>query len=200
MASHHRRQSRPHGRISGRVGQLGAETMTTGGRTTTEFRRLGKPGSYRLGRLRTQGVRDAPQPVPFRPSFARYRRRGPAWAWLLGLVLGVLLIVGGAELGWWFVPFVAGLAAAIANRIGWWRPLIALPAVAAMAAAGWGIPLLWQDFPDGAMYRPIAREFTLIGMPSGSAAAVPLTLAIAVAQALVGYWLGRALSPRSPEY
>jgi hypothetical protein len=200
MAGHHRRQSWPHGRISGRGDQLGTETMTTGGRPTTELRRLGKPGSYRLGKLRTQGVRDVPKPVAFRPSFANYRRRGPAWAWLLGLVLGVLLIVGGAELGWWFVPFVVGLAAAMANRIGWWRPLIALPAVAAMALAGWGIPLLWQNFPDGAMYRPIAREFTQLGLPVGSAAAVPLTLAIAVAQALVGYWLGRALAPRSSDY
>jgi hypothetical protein len=174
--------------------------MTSGGRPTTELRRLGKPGSYRLGQLRTQGVPEVLHPVPFRPSFANYRRRGPAWAWLLGLALGVLVVVGGAELGWWFVPFVVGLAAGVVNRIGWWRPLVAVPAVGAMALAGWTIPLIWQNFPGGSAYRPAAREAALLGLAGHSLAGIALTLAVAVAQALVGYWLGRALTPRSSQY
>jgi hypothetical protein len=170
--------------------------MTSGGRTTTEFKRLGRPGSYRLGRLRTQGVRDGPQPIPFRPSFARGRRRGPAQAWLLALILGVLVIVGGSELGWWFVPFVAGLGAGLANRIGGWRVLIALPAVAVMALAGLALPLLWQTFPGGQPYTTVATEFALLGLADHSPAVFALTLLFAVIQALVGYWLGRAASPR----
>jgi hypothetical protein len=170
--------------------------MTSGGRTPTEFRRLGKQGSYRLGRLRTQGVREVPQSAPFRPSFARYRRRGPAYAWLLGLILGVLVIVGGAELGWWLMPFLAGLAAGLANRIAGWRTPVALPAVAAMAFAGWAIPLLWQAFPGGQPYSAVATEFALLGLVADSAAVLALTLLFAVVQALAGYWLGRAASPR----
>jgi hypothetical protein len=164
---------------------------------TTEFKRLGRPGSYRLGRLRPQGVHERPPRAPFRPSFARSSRRGPASAWLLALILGALVIVGGAELGWWFVPFAAGVAAGLANRIGGWRALIALPAVAAMALAGWGIPLLWQMLVDGQPYRPVARETAaLLGLSAHSSVGFALTLVIAVVQALVGYWLGRALTPR----
>jgi hypothetical protein len=164
---------------------------------TTEFKRLGRPGSYRLGRLRTQGLHERPPRVPFRPSFARTSRRGPASAWLLALILGALVILGGAELGWWFVPFAAGLVAGLANRAGGWRPIIALPAVAAMALAGWGIPLLWQMLGDGQPYRPVAREVAaLLGLPAHASAGFVLTLGIAVVQVLVGYWLGRALTPR----
>jgi hypothetical protein len=98
------------------------------------------------------------------------------------------------------VPFAAGLAAGLANRIGGWRPIIALPAVAAMAVAGWGIPLLWQMLVDGQPYRPVAREAAaLLGLPAHSSAGFVLTLGIAVVQALVGYWLGRALTPRRAE-
>ncbi len=172
----------------------------SGRRTPTEFKRLGKPGSYRLGQLRTQGVRDVPQPVPFRPSFTRNRRRGPPYAWLLALVLGVLVIVGATVLGWWFVPFVAGLAAGLANRVAGWRPIIAVPAVGAMALAGWGIPLLWENFPGGQAYGAIAREFALLGLAAGSGAVLVLTLVLGVAQALAGYWLARAVTPRPAEY
>jgi hypothetical protein len=170
--------------------------MTSRGRTKTEFRRLGMPGSYRLGRLRTQGVRDVPQPVPFRPWFARGRRRGPAFVWLMALFLGALVIAGGAELGWWFLPFVAGLAAGLANRKAGWRTLIALPAVAAMALAGWAVTLLWQTFPRGPTFSPVARDVALLGLPAHSAAAVALTLLFAVVQAPVGCWLGQALARR----
>jgi hypothetical protein len=200
MGRGQRQQSRRSGPVRDRPGWLGADAMIPGGRTPTEFKRLGRQGSYRLGRLRTQGVREAPQPVPFRPSFARGRRRGPAVAWLAALTLGVLVIVGGAELGWWFGPFVVGLAAGLANRTAGWRPPVALPAVAAMALAGWGIPLLWQTFPDGQMYGPAAREFgPLLGVPAHSPAVLIATLVFAVAQALVGYWLGRAAGPRRSE-
>ncbi len=174
--------------------------MTGRGPTKTEFKRLGKSGSYRLGRLRTQGVREVPQPVPFRPWFARDRRRGPVAVWLLALLLGVLVIIGGAELGWWFLPFVVGLAAGFANRIAGWRTLVALPAVAAMAFAGWAMPLLWQAFPDGRTYGPVARELALLGLPAHSSAGLALTLLFAVVQALVGYRLAAALTPRSAAY
>ncbi len=54
-----------------------------------DLRRLGKRGSYRLGSSRD--------------------RIGPGW-WLVIVLAGTLVIAGGAELGLWFVPFLAGLA------------------------------------------------------------------------------------------
>jgi hypothetical protein len=164
---------------------------------TTDFKRLGKRGSYRLGRLRAQGIKVAPPPQPFRVSFAPSYRRGPASAWLLALLAGVLLVAGGAVIGWWFVPFVAGLAAGLANRVAGWRTKIALPAVAAMAAAGWAIPLLWQTLHDHQPYGAVAREIAALGgLPASATAGVVVTLLIATVQAVVGYWLGRALTPR----
>jgi hypothetical protein len=162
---------------------------------TTDFKRLGKRGSYRLGRLRAQGIRELSQPTPFRPSFARNPRHGPVTAWLLGLVLGIAIIAGGAALGWWFMPFVAGLAGGLANRIAGWRTRIAVPAVVVMAVAGWGIPLLWQVL-HGQPYWAVAREIAAIGgLPGSAAVGMAATLLVAVVQAVVGYWLGRALTP-----
>ena len=163
---------------------------------TTDFKRLGKRGSYRLGKLRAQGIKTTGPPPPFQPSFARSYRRGPAPAWLLGLLAGALVIWWGAALGWWFLPFAVGLTAGLANRIAGWRPKIALPTVALMAAAGWGIALLWQVVhdhqPDGAVARVIAA---LGGLPAYAATGVLATLLVAVAQSLAGYWLGRAVTP-----
>jgi len=161
---------------------------------TSDFKRLGKRGSYRLGQLRTQGVLGEP-PVPFRPRFVRPDHRWPAFVWLLGLLAGVLLIVGAAEVGWWFMPFVVGLLAGLANHVGRWPTWIALPAVAAISAAGWAVPLWWsvlRGAPYGAEARVIAA---LLGLPAYAAVGVALTVLIAVAQGMAGYWLGRALTP-----
>ena len=164
---------------------------------TTEFKRLGKRGSYRLGKLRAQGIRVAGPPPPLRPSFARRHRHGPASAWLVALLAGALTIWWGAAFGWWFLPFAAGLAAGLANRIGGWQLKIAIPAVALMAAVGWGLELLWlvghDHQPDGAVARVIAA---LGGLPGYAVAGVLATLLIAAVQALCGYWLGRAVTPR----
>jgi hypothetical protein len=163
---------------------------------TTDFKRLGKRGSYRLGQLRSQGVRVQAPPAPFRPQFARNYRRGPVSAWLLGLLLGIAIVAAGAVLGWWFMPFVAGLAGGLANRTGGWRVRIAVPAVAVVALAGWGIPLGWQLL-HGQRYSAVARVIAaLLGLPGSAAVGITLTLLIAAGQAVIGYWLGRALTPR----
>jgi len=164
---------------------------------TTEFKRLGKRGSYRLGRLRAQGIGVAGPPPPFRPSFARDIRRGPASAWLLALLAGALAIWGGAVAGWWYLPFAAGVAAGLANRIAGWRTRVALPAVAAMALAGWGLPLIWQTAADHQPYGAVARVIAALGgLPGTAAAGFALTLLVAIVQAAAGYWLGRAVTPR----
>ena len=163
---------------------------------TAEFRRLGKRGSYRLGQLRAQGIREVSRPVPFQPQFIRPYHRWPASVWLLGLLAGSLIIVGAAAEGWWFAPFVVGVLAGLANRIGAWRVGVAVPALAVMAAVGWGAPLAWAEL-RGQPYVALARVIAgILGLPASAAVGFALTVLVAVAQALVGYWLGRALTPR----
>jgi hypothetical protein len=163
---------------------------------TTDFKRLGKRGSYRLGQLRTQGVPDPLGPPPFRPRFARHAyHRWPVWVWLAGLVAGALVIAATAAVGWWFVPFGVGLLAGLANYVGRWHTGVALPAVVLVAAVGWAAPLCWAVLhgqPYGAVARVIAA---LLGLPAYAAAGFALTVLIAVVQAAAGYWLGRALTP-----
>src|SRR5215475_14942086 len=108
-----------------------------------EFRRLGRPGAYRLGLLRVQGVSERRLPTPFRARFARpWGHRWPAQVWLLSLLAGAAVIAAATAFGWSFVPLLAGLGAGAANRAGSWPPRVALPAVAGMAAVGWIAPFL----------------------------------------------------------
>jgi len=160
-----------------------------------DLRRLGKRGSYRLGRL--GGLRPAPSapPAPHYPSFAP-QHRGPAVLWLLACLAGVAIVAAGALAGWWFLPFLAGLAGGVASRYGQWRLRAALLAVVAITAIGWGAALAWltlRGLPEGAVAREIAA---LAGLPPHAAVAVAATLLVAVIQGLVGLWLGRALGPR----
>jgi hypothetical protein len=161
---------------------------------TSDFKRLGKRGSYRLGQLRTQGVA-GPSPAPFRPRFVRPHHRWPVFVWLLGMLAGVLLIVGAAVIGWWFMPFAVGLLAGLANHVGRWPTRIAVSAVAAISAVGWAVPLWWSVL-RGASYGAEARIIAaLLGLPGYAAVGMALTVLIAVAQGVTGYWLGRALTP-----
>jgi hypothetical protein len=163
----------------------------------TDVKRLGKRGSYRLGRLRVQGTVRAAPPVPLRPRFRRPEHRGSAFGWVLAVVAGTAVIAGGAAAGLWFVPLVAGVAAGLASR-GWrWRVVVIT--VSGMALAGWGLPLWWQAWsgaPVGGTARVIAA---LLGLPPHAAAGVLAALLIAVVQALAGLWLGRALTARPPD-
>lgn len=162
---------------------------------TAEFRRLGKRGSYRLGQLRTQGLPGQQPPAPFQPRFARRSHGWPVSAWLLGLLAGAVLTAGAAAIGWWFMPFVVGLLAGLANYVGRWPTQVALPALALMSAAGWIVPL-WLSVLGGAPYGAVARVIAaLLGLPGYAAVGIVLTMLIAVAQAVTGYWLGRALTP-----
>ena len=166
---------------------------------TSDLKRLGKRGGYRLGQLRVQGVAGNQAPTPFQPRFVRPHHRWPTSTWLLGLLAGVLLIVGGAVLGWWFMPFAAGVLAGLANRIGRWRIRVALPAVAIVAALGWAVPIVWSVL-NGQPYAAVARVIAaLLGLPANPAVGIAVTLMVAVVQAVVGYWLGRALTPMPAE-
>jgi hypothetical protein len=161
----------------------------------SDLRRLGKRGSYRLGRLGAPPSAPAAPPAPHYPSFAPHHR-GPAWLWLLACLAGVVIVAAGALAGWWFVPFLAGLVAGVASRYGRWRLRAALPATAAVTAAGWGAAMWWlvlHGLPEGAVAREIAA---LAGLPPHAPVAVAVTLLVAVIQGVVGMWLGRALAGR----
>jgi ABC-type phosphate/phosphonate transport system permease subunit len=160
-----------------------------------EFKRLGRPGAYRLGLLRAQGISVRRLPTPFRARFARHRdHRWSAQVWLLGLLASVAVIAAATAMGWSFVPLLAGLAAGLANRPGGWPPRVALPAVAGMAAAGWLVPFLLPTVPGSAGGALARTAGTLTGMPSDAVGVAALTTAIAVIQALAGYCLVSAFT------
>ena len=160
-----------------------------------DSRRLGKRGSYRLGRLGTPGPERVSPRGPHYPSFAP-GHRGPAFGWVLACLAGVVVIAGGSAFGWWFVPFVAGVAAGITARYGRWRLRVALVAVTLTAAAGWGFPLWWSAWRGSAVGATARVVAALAGLPPHAAVAIAATLLVAAIQALFGLWLGRALSPR----
>jgi hypothetical protein len=159
-----------------------------------ELRRLGKRGSYRLGRLGSPSPAPAQPPAPHYPTWTT-RHRGSLWLWLLAWLAAVLVVAAAALLGLWFMPFLAGLAAGIAAREGRWRLRVSLPAVILLAAAGWGAALWWlvlRQLPEGAVAREIAA---LAGLPPHAPVAMVVTLLVAAIQAAAGLWLGRALAP-----
>ena len=118
--------------------------------------------------------------------------------WLLGCLAAVAVLAGSALLGWWFMPFVAGLAGGIASHLGRWRLRTALLATIVVAALGWAVPLGWQAWHTGAVRATARVVAALAGLPAHSPVGIAATLLVAVLQALAGLWLGRALFPRLP--
>ena len=158
-------------------------------------RKLGKRGSYRLGKLGAPPAPRTPWPTAHYPSFAPHRR-GPAAAWLLACLAGVVIVAAGALAGWWFLPFLAGLAAGLAIRFGRLRLRTALAGAVVVAVAGWGAALAWLALRDGLPEVAVGRSIAaLVGLPASAAVAIAVTLLVAVVQAVAGLWLGRALAP-----
>ena len=167
-----------------------------------DLRKLGKRGSYRLGgswAARRPGADGGTRSLgrgPRRAIFGPERSRGRLVRWAGAVVAGVVVIAVAAEFGLWFAPFVVGVVIGIAAPRAGWRLRYALPAVLVMAAVGWGIPPLWEvarGQPAGATARVIAA---LAGLPPHAAVGIVVTLLVAVLQAVVGLWLGRAIMPR----
>jgi len=158
-------------------------------------RRLGKRGAYRLGELRTSGPwpgRGAKRPARREPSFRPRRPRGPLLAWLLACAVTAALLGLGAGLGWWFLPFAAGIAAGA----GPWRTLPALGLAVLAVVVGWGAALWWPALsgaPAGVTARVIAA---LAGLPPYAAVGVAAAVGIGVLQAVVALWLVRAVTYR----
>ncbi len=160
-----------------------------------DVRRLGKRGSYRLGRLGVPPPEPARPPRPHYPSW-RPARRGPLTLWLAAALAGAAVIAAGAALGWWFVPSLVGLAAGVAARFGRIRLRIVLPVIAAVAAAGWAVPLA-RSAPGGLPEWQVARAVAVMaGLPPLVISVFVVALLVAAAQALAGCWVARMLTPR----
>lgn len=114
---------------------------------------------------------------------------------LLVFAVAAVVVAVTAQLGLWFVPFIAGVAAGLLSLR--WRHVVI--SAAAGATAGWGLPL-WilalRGFPSGATARAIAG---FAGLPPHAAVLVVVTLLLAFLQAVAGAWLARAFAPR-PRY
>ena len=117
-------------------------------------------------------------------------------AWLLACLACAAILAVGALAGLWYLPFLAGLAAGVAARYGRLRLRVTLPAVVALAAAGWGAALAWLALRDGLPEQPVARTIAALGgLPAHAAAGIAVMLLVAAVQAVAGLWLGRAVAP-----
>ena len=155
-------------------------------------RRLGKRGAYRLGELRTAGPRPGRGPVPREPSFRPRRSRGALLAWLTACAVTAALLGLGAGLGWWFLPFAAGIAAGA----GPWRASPALALVALAVVLGWGAALWWPALSGAPAWATARVIAALAGLPPHAAVGVAATVGIGVLQVLVAFWLARAVTYR----
>jgi hypothetical protein len=155
-------------------------------------KRLGKRGAYRLGALRSPDQPAKRPPAPHVPSFGKRRPAGSVPAWLALCAALAALLGLAAAYGWWFAPFVAGIAAGA----GPWRARPALGAVVLAVCVGWAAALWWpvlSGAPVGATARVVAA---LAGLPPHSAVGVVGTLLAGVLQALAACWLARAVTYR----
>jgi hypothetical protein len=178
------------------MGRRGAREPGTGrgGADMADLRRLGRRGSYRLGRLGGPPPAPPSAPMAHYPSFAP-AHRGPVIAWIAAWLAGVAVIAAGALAGWWFLPFVAGLATGLAARYGRFRLRGTLPLAVLAGVAGWAAALGWLML-DGLPERAVAHEIAaLAGLPPHASVGFAATLAVAAIQAAAGLWLGRALAP-----
>ena len=158
-------------------------------------RRLGRRGSYRLGRMGAPPGGRTPWPATHYPTWTP-RRRGPVFLWVLACLAGAVIVAAGALAGWWFLPFLAGLGMGLAARYGRLPLRATLPAAVAVAAVGWGAALAWLALRDGLPEVTVARTIAaLAGLPASAAVAIAVTLVVAALQAAAGLWLGRALAP-----
>ena len=180
-------------RPSRRERRLGAATVTT------EFKRLGKSGAYRLGQLRAQGISSSGRLLRSARSSSGLTTAGRRLAWLLGLLVGALIIMATA-LRWLVVHPVRRRGA------GWPGELDRCLAHARRRARGRDdgrarlgcavVVVVLRGQPYGAVARVIAA---LLGLPGYAAVGMAVTVLVAVVQALAGYWLGRAVTPRPAE-
>jgi hypothetical protein len=111
----------------------------------------------------------------------------------VALLLAALVALAGVLLGWWWAPFVIGLALGAQER----RSRIAVPAGAVIGLVSWLIPLAVAHERYG--LGPTAQSLAAI-MGFGHQATVPvvLTLLVGTLLGLTGAWLASAARGLAP--
>jgi hypothetical protein len=129
------------------------------------------------------------------PAVVRAGSARPAWPVWAAVPVGGAVVAAGSFAGWWWLPFAVGLVLGVAGRLLGTRRGLALLVPALAAVVGWGFPLLRlaaHGDPVGGTAHTVAA---LAGLPDTAALPIAVTLLLAVVQALLGTWLGRALTP-----
>lgn len=127
------------------------------------------------------------------PSGVWQRLQHPAALAGVGVLAAVIIAVG-ASAGLWFLPFAAGIAAGLAAGNRSLRSV--LPVTAAIAAAGWAIPLAWQAAHGEPVVATARVVAALAGLPASAGLVLGITVLVSVIQALAGVWLARAIRGR----
>lgn len=131
--------------------------------------------------------------APVKPS----RRTMAAVRVPLVVALGAVAVAVGAALGFWYLPFVAGLAVGVAGRRGRAGFAAAVTTQLALGPLAWGAVLLARALAGDTVAGTARTVAALAGLPPFAAITVALTLLIALGEVASGVWLGRELSPRS---
>jgi hypothetical protein len=112
----------------------------------------------------------------------------------VALLLAALAVLAGVLLGWWWAPFVVGLAFGAQER----RSRIAVPAGAVIGLVSWLIPLAVGHERYG--LGPTAQSLAAI-MGFGRQGTIPvvLTLLVGTLLGLTGAWLASAARSMVPQ-
>jgi hypothetical protein len=110
---------------------------------------------------------------------------------LAGGTLAVIIVAAGAFVGWWFLPFAAGLVIGLAGRHRSLRSV--LVTAVAVAVTGWAIPLAWQAAHGESVVTTARAVAALAGLPASAGLTLGVTFLISAVQALTGVWLSRAI-------
>jgi hypothetical protein len=104
--------------------------------------------------------------------------------------IGVVIVALAAAAQLWYGPFVVGAA------LGFLRPVRARGATLCAVAAsllGWTAPLVWRALRGEPVVATARVAAALAGLPPAGWLVIAAALLVALAQGLLGVWLGRSL-------
>lgn len=123
--------------------------------------------------------------------------RGRAAAlWTATCLAAIALVWLGSLLGAWYAPFVVGLVAGLGTRRLGRTARGALGTGCLAALAGWLLPIGLRAVEGQPVLGTGRTVAALAGLPADGLLILAVTGVVAVLQALIGVWLGRAIGPR----
>lgn len=121
-------------------------------------------------------------------------RNANRFVWPAGVVLGILVVWFGSDLGLWFAPVVVGLLAGIGTGLRRSRWPAAYGLVVLAAVLGWLLPLGLRAVAGQPVMGAANTTADLAGFAGAGGIVVVATVLVALLQAVVGTWLGRAVT------